>query len=58
MQDAVTLFGSSRLERDNAVLREQVTEIEDLREDNTKLNRIVAEQAKQLEAITKRLESE
>lgn len=57
MQDAVTLFSTSRLERDNSVLREQVTEIQDLREDNTKLNRIVAEQAKQLDAISKKLES-
>ncbi|HXV47101.1 MAG TPA: hypothetical protein VD736_10565 [Nitrososphaera sp.] len=57
MQDAVTLFSSSRFERDNAILREQVTEIQDLRDDNTKLNRIVAEQTKQLEAISKRLES-
>jgi len=57
MQDAVTLFSSSRLERDNAVLREQVTEIQDLRDDNTKLNKIVAEQAKQLEAISKKIES-
>lgn len=50
MQDAVTLFSSSRLERDNAVLREQVTEIQDLRDDNKKLNRIVAELAKKLES--------
>jgi hypothetical protein len=57
MQDAVTLFSTSRLERDNTVLREQVTEIQDLREDNTKLNRIVAEQAKHLERISKQLES-
>lgn len=57
MQDAVILFSTSRLERDNGVLREQVTEIQDLREDNTKLNRIVAEQAKQLESISRRLES-
>ena len=57
MQDAVTLFSNSRLERDNVILREQVTEIQDLRDDNTKLNRIVAEQAKQLEAISKKLDS-
>jgi hypothetical protein len=50
MQDAVTLFSTSRLERDNLVLREQVTEIQDLRDDNKKLNRIVAELAKKLES--------
>jgi hypothetical protein len=37
---------------------EQVLEIQDLRDDNAKLNRIAAEQAKQLEAISKKLESE
>jgi len=56
MQDAVTLFTNSLLERDNKVLREQVTEIQDLRDDNLKLNRIVAEQAKQLQAISRRLD--
>jgi hypothetical protein len=57
MQDAVTLFSNSRIERDNTVLREQVTEIQDIREDNSKLNRIAAQQAKQLEVQAKQLEA-
>ena len=62
MQDAVTLFSTSRLERDNAILKEQVSEIQDLREDNAKLNRILAGQAKtaayqarQIEEISRKL---
>lgn len=56
MQDGVILFSSSRLERDNAILRMQVTEIQDLRDDNSKLNRIVADQARQLEAPSRKIE--
>ena len=47
MQDAVTLFSSSRLEHENAALKAQVTEIEDLRKDYATLNRVVTELMRQ-----------
>jgi hypothetical protein len=56
MQDAVTLFSSSRLERDNLALREQVTEIQDLREYKTESSSLIATMARQLKEQAKQIE--
>jgi len=56
MQDAVTLFSSSRLERDNLALREQVTEIQDLREYKIESSSLIATMARQLKEQAKQIE--
>jgi hypothetical protein len=56
MQDAATLFSASRLERDNAVLREQVTEIQDLRDYKSESSNLIAVMARQVKEQARQIE--